>query len=665
MLKPECWSVVDELLQDALARAPEERSDFLAGACAGNPALRLEVESLIAHHEQAKEFLVASLPRIAEEVLVSHQALEGQTIGNYQVLGRLGAGGMGDIYLALDTRLGRKVALKLLPARFTSGRDHLRRFELEARATAAVNHPNIVTVHEVGEANGLRFIVGEFIDGRTLRQRMAVARMPLPEALHVAIQIAGALSAIHEAGMVHRDIKPENVMLTSDGHLKVLDFGLAKLTECSRPPDSGTLPLLDGKTAPGVVLGTAHYMPPEQIRGQSVDARSDIFSLGVLMFEMIAGRVPFEGETTVDVLAAILLTEPPSFQRLGVGASAELERIIRKALAKSREDRYQTVRDFLADLRLLEQRLGKQTRPEGDRGTEAAVVAGHRKVALLTLAAGVVLLVLAGNIFRPDWFQGRDQRVDRLDAGAAKGDTWLYWQSTQDVQLEFIGTRASRISTMLGDGPAHPRPDAMRLIKQSLDRYVARRDSLSADFGKESLRPIYARGSQYAPYILQAFRKHDVPPVIGLYLAMVETEFHPCVQNQIGLKGLFQILPQTARDYGLGATDLCDAAKEANAVGLYMADLIADFGSDSASATLAILSYSLGGSRVRSHLRELSRHGKKDRNFWALAANVELLDDHFRREGLRYVPKFFAAAIIGENPEAFGLQLKPLSSYTQ
>jgi serine/threonine-protein kinase len=286
-----------------------------------------------------------------------------RTISHYRVLEKLGSGGMGDVYLAEDTRLGRKLALKILPDEFTRDLDRVARFEQEARAASALNHPNIITIYEVGEHEGAHFIATEFIEGRTLRQTLSPGGMPLGEALEIAIQTAGALQAAHEAGITHRDIKPENVMIRPDGYVKVLDFGLAKLTEKSDPKidlsniDKEAATMLRPNTDPGMIMGTATYMSPEQARGRHVDARSDIFSLGVMLYEMVAGRPPFDGATSSDVIAAILVREPSPISRLVAGIPSEFEWSLNKALRKERDDRYDTVRSFLSDLKILKSRL--------------------------------------------------------------------------------------------------------------------------------------------------------------------------------------------------------------------------------------------------------------------------------------------------------------------
>ena len=279
-------------------------------------------------------------------------------LGHYRLLSRLGAGGMGEIHLAEDSRLGRKVALKILPAEFVADADRVRRFEQEARAVSALNHPNILVIYEIGKERGVHFIATEFIEGQTLRQKLEEGKLKMCETLDIGAQIAEALQAAHATGIVHRDIKPENIMLRPDGYVKVLDFGLARVSEKSKPSSDPDAPTIDDiETNPGTVMGTAHYMSPEQARGQKVDARSDIFSLGVVLYEMLAGQKPFTGQTMSDVLAAILRAEPPPLSQSVPSLPAELDRCIAKALRKDCNARYQTISEMLNDLKRLRQRL--------------------------------------------------------------------------------------------------------------------------------------------------------------------------------------------------------------------------------------------------------------------------------------------------------------------
>jgi tetratricopeptide (TPR) repeat protein/predicted Ser/Thr protein kinase len=297
----------------------------------------------------------------------------GTRLGRYTVSSLLGTGGMGEVYLAQDTSLRRLVAIKLLPGEFTRDDARLGRFQREAQAASGLNHPNILTIHEIGEHEGHHFIATEYIEGESLRQHLARTRMEIREALDVAQQVAAALAAAHDAGIVHRDIKPENIMIRRDGLAKVLDFGLAKLAQDREPAATPAAQGTEGftvpraaETEPGTIMGTASYMSPEQARGLPVDARIDTWSMGVVLYEMIAGRRPFEGATKTDILAVILHREPSSLLLFRSDAPAELERIVEKALAKEREERYHSAKDLAVDLKRLRHRLDMDA--ERERG---------------------------------------------------------------------------------------------------------------------------------------------------------------------------------------------------------------------------------------------------------------------------------------------------------
>ena len=357
-MTPEHWQRIKPLLAAALEREPGERSTFLDEACAATPSLRSELESLIASHEQAGNFAEKPALELMADSLQDNQAesIVGHTLGQYHIIEQLGAGGMSEVYLAEDMRLGRKVALKLLSGYPSREEERVRRFRQEAFATSALNHPNIVTVYEIGEWQERDFIATEFIEGVTLRARLRNRRFPLAEALEISLQIASALSAAHSAGIVHRDIKPENVMLRPDGLVKVLDFGIAKYPE----PTSRAAKEALVKTMPGTLVGTVAYMSPEQARGSEVDARTDIWSLGVILYEMTARELPFPGPTPSDRIAAILVSEPvPLRQRQG-DLPPKLEQIISRALAKNKEQRYSDAAELAADLRKLRGTLGDE-----------------------------------------------------------------------------------------------------------------------------------------------------------------------------------------------------------------------------------------------------------------------------------------------------------------
>jgi serine/threonine protein kinase/tetratricopeptide (TPR) repeat protein len=292
--------------------------------------------------------------------------MDPEKVSHYRILEKLGAGGMGEVYLAEDMKLGRKIAIKILSEEFTTNKDRLHRFEQEASAASNLNHPNILTIHEVGVDDGRHYIATEYIDGVTLRRKMVASQLETPEILDIAVQVASALEEAHAAGIVHRDIKPDNIMVRRNGYVKVLDFGLAKLTETidRSPADAEAATRVLVHTDAGVVMGTSHYMSPEQARGKPVDARSDIWSLGVVIYEMIAGRTPFEGETSTDVIVAITQKEPPPLARFSAEVISELDWIVMKALRKDRDERYQTIKELITDLRRVKQRLEFQSELE-------------------------------------------------------------------------------------------------------------------------------------------------------------------------------------------------------------------------------------------------------------------------------------------------------------
>jgi len=308
--------------------------------------------------------------------------MELESISRYKILEKLGSGGMGDVYLAEDTKLGRKVALKLLAQELTQNRDRLSRFDQEAFAASGLNHPNILTIYELGDEGGRHFIATEYIEGQTLRKRLQTTPMEIVEVLDVAIQVAGALEEAHAAGIIHRDIKPENVMIRRNGHVKVLDFGLAKLIERQEPELTDTEAVTRAlvQTDAGMVLGTSQYMSPEQARGKPVDARTDIWSLGVVLYEMATGRAPFSGETKTDVIVAIAKNDPPPLVRFAPNAPAEFEWIVLKALRKDVDERYQTVKELESDLKKLKQRIEFQSQLEQSMGPE------HYSTSMRTLA---------------------------------------------------------------------------------------------------------------------------------------------------------------------------------------------------------------------------------------------------------------------------------------
>lgn len=382
-MTPERWQQIDTLLHAALSRRAPERAEFLQQACAQDEDLRLEVESLLASHDEAGSFLAQpALEIAAESVAAQTNALTGQMVGHYRILAALGAGGMGEVYLAQDTELGRKVALKLLPEYALADPERVRRFRQEARAASALSHPNIAHIYEIGEADGATFIVLEYIEGQTLAAHIAGRPLPNLEIINIALQVADALDEAHTSGIIHRDIKSANIMLTRRGGVKVLDFGLAKVSEAAFV-ESTLDQSAQVNTRSGIVMGTANYMSPEQALGHEVDPRSDLFSLGVVLYEMATGRLPFKGCSTTETIDRIAHAQPEAIARFNYEIPSALELIIRKALRKNRDERYQTARDLLNDLRSLKQELelaehlGQSTTPRTDPAVNTRPIAHH------------------------------------------------------------------------------------------------------------------------------------------------------------------------------------------------------------------------------------------------------------------------------------------------
>jgi serine/threonine protein kinase/cytochrome c-type biogenesis protein CcmH/NrfG len=412
-LKNERWQQVERLYHSALAKHPGERSGFLVEVCAGDEELRREVESLLAYEDRAETFIESPALDIAARMMADEQSRTvsvGESFNQYRIVSQLGAGGMGEVYLADDTRLRRRVALKFLPVALTKDKRHLHRFEVEARAIAAMSHPNACTIHEVIETeDGRHCIVMEYIEGMALRDRMTNGPMSPGEALDVAIQIASALSSAHAAGIVHRDIKPENVMVRSDGYVKVLDFGLAKLadTRSDRADSQVETRAIELKTTPGMVMGTVAYMSPEQARGLPVDARTDVWSLGVVLYEMVAGRKPFSGQTQTDVIISIVEREPDSLSKARPEARP-LQRIVMKALAKDPNVRFQTAEEILRELKSVKRELELGADAERYK-VSSSMHSGHRlfkedvtrrRMIVFAAVASIVLIALLSAV----WF---------------------------------------------------------------------------------------------------------------------------------------------------------------------------------------------------------------------------------------------------------------------
>src|SRR3989440_248915 len=402
-MTPARLRTIEEIYRTALDQEPDQIRAFLDTACEGDEVLRRKVEALLASRERAGNFIETSAVGLATRIIENGQAdlLVGRTIGHYKISKRIGTGGMGDVYLATDMTAGRKAALKLLPMRFTADAERLKRFQQEAHAVVGLNHPNILTVYEIGEDHSTHYIASELIEGETLRQRLLRGRMELNEAIEIAIQVASALAAAHSAGVVHRDIKPENIMLRPDGYVKVLDFGIAKLAEQEVPaPITEARALRFVETNVGSILGTVSYMSPEQARGAGVDKRTDVWSLGVVAYEMIAGHAPFTADTPAKTVSAILEEQSPPLARSLEHVPPELQQIVTKALRKNAQERFQSANEMLAALKQLRHKLELAAELEQSAGRDP-LLRWIRSPA----AAGVAILAVSLAVVLPLYWQ--------------------------------------------------------------------------------------------------------------------------------------------------------------------------------------------------------------------------------------------------------------------
>ena len=425
-MTPEEWQKIRPILESALELDPESRLAFVDGTCAGDESLRHEVLSLLREQQEGNRFLEEPAIEMARQHVAQDQAsqdkkaeaaLLGKKISHYRILEKLGGGGMGVVYKAEDTRLGRHVALKFLPAEMAQDEQALERFKREARAASALNHPHICTIHDIGESEGGPFIVMELLEGSTLKHRISGKPLPPQLAIGLSIQIADALGVAHAKGILHRDIKPANIFVTDRGQVKLLDFGVAKLAgataETLAGEDTATatnhMRCAENLTLPGAIMGTAPYMSPEQIRGELVDARTDIFSFGDVLYEMATGRPAFSGETHGEIREAILSAEPASPRKLNPRMPGQLERMITKALKKSPLERYQRAADLRADLIRVQKEIATRWRRR-----------------LLTAVVALVVL-LAGAVWRFGWFRaglraGQIQSIAVLPLTNLSGD---------------------------------------------------------------------------------------------------------------------------------------------------------------------------------------------------------------------------------------------------
>jgi serine/threonine protein kinase len=428
-MTPERWQQIRDVLEKALELAPEERSAYLNQACSSDPSLREEVETLLASSADVRSnFLQSSTLRVT--------LISGTKLGEYEVKSLLGSGGMGEVYRARDSHLGRDVAIKILPSFLSTDSDRLRRFEQEARAAAALNHPNILAVHQMGTYEGSPYMVSELLEGETLREQIKRGRL---SAIDYGVQIARGLAAAHEKGIVHRDLKPENLFVTKDGRVKILDFGLAKLTQPQSSSQHSALTLTEGTEA-GVVMGTVGYMAPEQVRGQPVDSRADIFAYGAILYEMLAGRRAFQKSTSADTMSAILNEDPPGISQVTANIPPALQRVVHRCLEKNPEQRFQSASDLAFALDALS---------EGSRSPAAFSTKQSRSlsklwvIAVVLVAVGGVVLVLR---FRtPQRPEPKHELVERQLTANSTGNDVSSAALSRDGKFLAYGDRSNNL----------------------------------------------------------------------------------------------------------------------------------------------------------------------------------------------------------------------------
>lgn len=535
-MTPELWKQVDALLDAALELPPKKREQFVAEACDGNAELRDEVLSLVQAQSKVSAFMERSAMKVAAQMLAqdanlnSQASLVGQEIGTYKIESLLGAGGMGEVYLARETKLNRRVALKILPSQFVADAERANRFEREAQALSALNHPNLTTIFEVGELNGLHFIAMEFVEGQTLRAMMS-SSLRLRDVLSIVAQVAEALSAAHQSGIIHRDIKPDNIMVRADGYVKVLDFGLAKLTETEILPGAPSA----AHTQAGVTMGTLAYMSPEQATGETIDHRTDLWSLGVVLYELVTKQKPFAGATRQATVNAILSSEPSSAAGSDPHLPSELDLVFDKALEKDRDLRYQTASDFRADVRRLlrsmdsapsnlrHRRIAGLARKQVSRRWFRPLAAG---LAILTASLAVWLIFKSGPR-APDWSRANHvQLTDQpgtefFPSLAPDGKSFVFASMANgnfDLFLQRVGGKnpilLTKDSTADEVQPSFS-PDGERIAFRS-DRQPAGIYVMEAT--GENLRPVTAGGfypswSPDGKELVFSAARHDAPSV--------------------------------------------------------------------------------------------------------------------------------------------------------
>jgi serine/threonine protein kinase/formylglycine-generating enzyme required for sulfatase activity len=675
------WQRARKVFEDVLHRPVEERRLYAQELCGADEVLLDEVRSLLDWHDSSESFLeTPAVVQVVENNEPHSQLIAGQRLLHYEIEKLIGMGGMGEVYLAHDTRLDRNVAVKLLRRDLLPQVRTSERLLREARAAALLEHPNICHIYEISEADGFNFIVMQYVVGTTLDDLLVEGRVDVATALDLAAQIADGLAEAHSQGIIHRDIKPANIIISEKGQAKILDFGLAKFMEAETGADA-----VSRLESTGGLMGTVPYMSPEQLSGGPVDARTDVFSFGSLLFEMLTGTSAFGRERNDKTISAIL-NEEPDWSLV----SPILRQLLQRCLSKDLTNRYASagkLADALSEARekgpttktkrsvstspnrldALTVPVEPSSRDSGEKpSTRTDLLSGRprwrqfitrgrhlsRRRVILVCVLGLIVFSAAtlGYLY--------SRGTLRVSAGVSQV---LYWELADADKREFIRRRVMHIQTLVGDDQRPIDDGSLDGILQEVDWYVSRRDSLSQEPFNEGLRFIYGRASQYVPLVSDEFEKANVPAAIGIYQAMVESEYRDCLVSDHGPVGLFQFTRRTAERYGLTRDDLCKVDRQSSAAARYMSDLLSEFGSENSSWTLSLLSFQQGATGTREQLRQLSEVGITERNYWAIAENRGRLEPYLESSDI-YIRKFFAAAIIGETPEMFGLVTPPLST---
>jgi serine/threonine protein kinase len=432
-MTPERWQQIQDVLEKALRLTPGDRSVYLDRACSSDLSLRQEVETLL-----------ASSDGVLSSFLQSSEALRivltpGTKLGEYEVKSLLGSGGMGEVYRARDSRLVRDVAIKVLPPLFSANSDRLRRFEQEARATAALNHPNILAVFQMGTHEGAPYLVSELLEGETLREQIKRGRLSLRKAIDYGVQIARGLAAAHEKGIIHRDLKPENLFVTKDGRVKILDFGLAKLTQPHSSSENSAVTLTE-ETEAGVVMGTAGYMSPEQVRGQTVDHRTDLFGFGAILYEMLTGNRAFQKSTSADTMSAILNEDPPGISLVATNIPPALQRVVRRCLEKNPEQRFQSASDLAFALDALSEISGSAA---AGSNKEPRRISKLWAVAAVLIAVFVAVFVL--RLRGPGHLGQKHEPMERQLTASPAESSMSSWTISRDGKYVAYGDFSNKL----------------------------------------------------------------------------------------------------------------------------------------------------------------------------------------------------------------------------